>query len=124
MVNQDVTTSVLSWLNSVTIPHPINHTFITLIPKITNPEYVQEYRPISLCNVLYKIFSKVLANRLKKIIPSIIIEHQFVFFKDRLISDNTLVAFKTLHCMKKHKTGETGFMAVKLDISKAYDHVE
>ena len=66
VVNQDVTTSDLSWLNSGTIPHPINHTFITLIPKITNPEYVQEYRPISLCNVLYKIFSKVLANRLKK----------------------------------------------------------
>lgn len=124
MINQDVKTSVLSWLNSGTIPYPINHTFITLIPKTTYPEYVHEYRPISLCNVLYKIFSKVLANRLKKILPSIITEHQSAFVKDRLISDNTLVAFETLHCMKKHKIGETGFMAVKLDMSKAYDRVE
>lgn len=96
VVDQDVTTFVLSWLNLVTIPHPINHTFINLIPKISNPEYVQEYQSISLCNVLYNIFSKVLANKLKKILPSIIIEHQSAFFKDRLISDNTLVAFETL----------------------------
>ena len=124
VVDQDVTTSVLSWLDSVTILHPINRTFITLIPKITNLEYVQEYWHISLCNVLYKIFSKVLANRLKKILPSIITEYQYAFFKDRLISDNTHVAFETLHCMKKDKIGETGFMAVKLNMSKAYDRVK
>ena len=124
MVNQDVAISILLWLNSGIIPHPINHTFITLIPKTTNPKYVQEYRLISLCNILYKIFSKVLANRLKKILPSIITEHQSAFVKDRLISDNTLVAFETLHSMKRHKTSDTGFMAVKLDMSKAYDRVE
>ena len=67
MIEGDVTHSVLSWLNSGTIPHPLNHTFITLIPKKKNPNVVSDYRPISLCNVLYKIFAKVLANRLKKI---------------------------------------------------------
>ena len=60
---------MLYFLNSASLPANLNHTFITLIPKVKNPELVSEFRPISLCNVLYKIFSKVLANRLKKILP-------------------------------------------------------
>ena len=63
-VNQDVTSSILSWLNSGTIPTNLNHTFITLVPKLHSPEFPHQFRPISLCNVLYKIYSKVLANRL------------------------------------------------------------
>ena len=76
VVDIDVVRSILSWLNSGTLPHHINHTFITFIPKIKNSEFVHEYRPISLCNVLYKILSKVLANRLNKVLPNIITEHQ------------------------------------------------
>ncbi|KAL0010115.1 hypothetical protein SO802_005223 [Lithocarpus litseifolius] len=124
VVDVDVTTSVLSWLNSGTIPHPLNHTFITLIPKIKNPKRVNDYYPISLCNVLYKIFSKVLANRLKKILPRIISEHQSTFTKNRLITDNILVAYESLHFMNNMRTGKTGYMAVKIDMSKAYDRAE
>ena len=124
MVNQNIINSILSWLNSSTLPHLVNHTFIALIPKIKNPEYITEYRPISLCNVLYKIFSKVLANRLKKLLPTIITEHQFAFTKDRLITNNILVAFETLYSMKKYKFGDNGFMAFKLDMTKAYNWVE
>ena len=97
LVGEDVTKTILSYLNSASLPHPLNHTFLTLIPKIKNPITVSDYRPISLCNVLYKSFSKVLANRLKKILPSIISEQQSAFTKNRLISDNILVAFETLH---------------------------
>ena len=72
-VNDDVTSSILSWLNSGTIPTPLNHTFITLVPKINSLEYAHhQFCPISLYNVLYKIYSKVLANHLKKLLPSII----------------------------------------------------
>ena len=81
LVGEDVTNTILSYLNSATLPHPLNHTFITLIPKIKNLTSVSDYRPISLCNVLYKIFSKVLTNRLKKNLPSIILEHQSAFTK-------------------------------------------
>ena len=116
--------SILSWLNLGILPHPIDHTFITLIPKTNNPKYVHQYRLISLCNVLCKIFSKVLANHLKTLLPTIVTEHQLAFTKDRLISDNILVAFETLHCMHKHNSGTSGFMALKLDMSKAYDKVE
>lgn len=77
----------------------------------------------SYSNVLYKIFSKVLANRLKKILPSIITEYQSAFTKSRLISDNILVAFESLHSMQRH-TGKDDYMAIKLDMSKAYDRVE
>ena len=56
---------VLLWLNSGILPSLVNHTFITLIPKVDSPELVTEFQPISLCIVLYKVFSKVLANHLK-----------------------------------------------------------
>ena len=67
----------------------------------------------------------MLANRLKKKIPSIITKHQSSFTKkNHLISDNILVAFETLHSMKSHKSSKTGFMALKFHMSKAYDRVE
>jgi len=111
-------------LNYGTLPQSVNHTFITLIPKKKSLEHVFDFRPISLCNVLYKLFSKVLADRLKKFLPSIINKHQSAFAKDWLITYNILVAFETLHCMKKYSSGSSGYMALKLDMSKAYDRVE
>ena len=101
MMQHDVTSAILSWLNSGILPEPINHTLITLVPKIDNPKLVFDFRPISLCNVLYKIYSKVLANRLKKFLPSLITEHQSTFAKERLISNNIMVAFETLHFLKQ-----------------------
>ena len=124
LVGSDVTTSILHYLNSGSLPTPLNHTFITLIPKTKNLKRVIEFRPISLCNVLYKIFSKVLANRLKRVLPHLISEHQSAFIKGCLITDNIMVAFETLHYMKNHNWGKNGFMALKLDMSKAYDWVE
>ena len=123
-MQHDVTSAILSWLNSGILPKPINHTLITLVLKLDNPELVSDFRPISLCNVLYKIYCKVLANRLKKFLPSLITKHQSAFAKDRLISDNIMVAFETLHHMKQHNSGRHGFMAIKLNMIKAYDQVE
>ena len=99
LVGTDVSQSVLSFLNSTSLPQHLNHTFITLVPKVNNLELVYDFRPISLFNVLYKIFSKVLVNRLKKIMPQIITEHQSAFTKNRNISNNILVALETLHSM-------------------------
>ncbi|XP_024196014.1 uncharacterized protein LOC112199199 [Rosa chinensis] len=87
------------------IPQESNFTYLTLIPKIKEPQLPSDLRPIALCNVVYKIASKVLANRLKMILPQIVSPLQSAFVPGRLISDNTLVA-------------------TELDISKAYDRLE
>ena len=120
----DITEAVLSSLNSSSLLKSINHTFISLIPKVKNPERVTEFRPISLCNVIYKIISKVIANMLKPLLNSIISKTQSAFIAGRLITDNVLIAFELLHHMKTGCLGKIGFMALKLDISKAYDQVE
>lgn len=124
VVDSKVTHTILAWLNIGTLPHPLNHTFIILIPKVKSAEHIQECRHIRLCNVLYKIFSKVLANKLKNFLPFLITERQSTFAQNCLITNNILVAFETPHCMKNHNLGNSGFMALKLDMSKAYDQVE
>ena len=123
-VGSEVTEAFLSCLNSGTFLKSINHTFITLIPKVCNPESVSKFRPISLCNVFYKIISKVIANRLKSILNSIISEAQSAFIADRLITNNILIAFESLHYISTQCSGREGYIAMKLDISKAYDRVE
>jgi hypothetical protein len=72
LIGNNVTKEVLDALNSGVIPHGWNDTAIVLIPKVNDPELITQFRPISLCNVLYKIISKILAGRLKVILLEII----------------------------------------------------
>jgi hypothetical protein len=120
----DICRTILGILNSGSMPNSLNTTHIALIPKIKNPSSVKDFRPISICNVLYKIISKVLANRLKKFLNHIISPVQSAFIPGRLITDNVVVAYETLHTMHTRLKGKKGFMTVKVDMSKAYDRVE
>jgi len=123
-IGDEVSSSVLSFLNGSSFNQSINATNIVLIPKVSNPSLLTEYRPISLCNVFYKIIAKVLANRLKGVLTKVVSKEQSAFIKGCLITDNILVAFETLHTMDSRLKGKEGFMALKLDMSKAYDRVE
>ena len=119
-----MTGEVLAVLAGGDFPDGWNDTTIALIPKVQNPEEVKDLRPISLCNVLYNMVSKVLANRLKVILPEIISPSQSAFVPGRLISNNTLVAYEILHYMSNKRRREVGYAAIILDMSKAYDRVE
>ena len=83
-----------------------------------------EFKPINLSNVTYKIIAKVLSNKLKAVLPQIITENQSAFLFERLITDNILVAFEIIHYLNNKWEGKESFMAVKLDMSKAFDRVE
>ena len=124
LIGEDICSTVLDCLNNCKIPKEINCTNITLIPKVKSPELISDFGPISLCNVVYEIVSKVLANRLKAILPHVISKNQSAFQAGRVISDKILMAFETLHYMKHQQKGKTRFMALKLDMSKTYDRVE
>ena len=115
---------MLNTLNTGIMPPGLNETFICLIPKVKSPQKITEFHPISLCNVSYKIISKVLANRLKKILADVINESQSAFVAERQITDNVLVAFETMHCINGKRKGKEALMALKFDMSKAYDMVE
>ena len=101
IVGEDVTKVVLAILSEGTIPESINSTFISLIPKVKNPKKVSEFRLISLCNIFYKIIAKVLVNRLKSVLPHMVSKSQSAFLSGKLIADNVLVAFETLHYLKR-----------------------
>ncbi|KAK9913634.1 hypothetical protein M0R45_037444 [Rubus argutus] len=102
----------------------LNRTNITLIPKVPNPETVSQFRPISLCNNSYKIISKVLANRLKILLPNLISEQQSAFVPGRQIQDCILIAHEAFHYLRIKKSSEKFELGLKVDMNKAYDRVE
>ncbi|KAL6125810.1 hypothetical protein ACLB2K_073864 [Fragaria x ananassa] len=120
----DVVEVVRSFLSSYDKMRSINNTFVTLIPKVKVPQYMNQLRPISLCNVLYKLGSKVLMNRLKSLMDSIISPFQGAFVPGKLISDNFIIAFEIGHFMKRRRRGKKGYGELKLDMSKALNRVE
>ncbi|KAK8617481.1 hypothetical protein V6N13_080397 [Hibiscus sabdariffa] len=124
LINEDLFLLVESFFKNGTLEPRINRTNIVLIPKNKNPTEVQHYRPISLCNFSLKVITKIMASRLKPLLPSIIPYSQSAFVHGRLIQDNIIVCHEAFHAIKRRKKTNDPVMAIKIDMEKAYDKVD
>ncbi|KAL8088671.1 hypothetical protein AgCh_038446 [Apium graveolens] len=124
IVGENVVKVVQEFFTKGDLNSDLNVTNIVLIPKKKSPSLMNDLRPISLCNVLVKIITKVAANRLKATLESVISENQSAFMAGRLISDNVMISNEVMHYLKRKRRGKEGHMAIKLDMSKAYDRIE
>ncbi|XP_061350094.1 uncharacterized protein LOC133295304 [Gastrolobium bilobum] len=100
----------------------VNQTLLCLIPKLENPHTFKDFRPISLCNVIYKTVTKIVANRLKLQMDKLVMPNQCSFIRGRQGTDNVIIAQELIHSMRK-KRGSKGWMAIKVDLEKAYDRI-
>jgi hypothetical protein len=96
----------------------LNSTFIALIPKVNKPLTFGDYRPISFCNLCYKIISKIIENWIKPILSRSLSEEQLGFLQGRQIQDAIGIVHECLHSIKKKKLKS---LVLKLDLQKAYD---
>ncbi|XP_042056303.1 uncharacterized protein LOC121800878 [Salvia splendens] len=122
IMGADVAAAVLDLFAGSQIPRGIAATLIVLVPKKENPTKLAEFRPISLCNVMNKIISKLLASRMAPLLPLIIAPNQSGFIQGRLLSDNVLLAKEMFHKIWKGVASPN--MVLKLDMEKAYDRVQ
>jgi len=107
-------------MRNKTILKSLNTSFVALIPKQHNAQTLERYRPIALCNVVYKIISKVVANKLKPLLPMLIFGEQTGYVEGRQILDNIIQAHEVVHSLTCTKRAG---MIMQLDIAKAYDKV-
>ena len=105
------------------IPDYLIKTNIVLIPKIQGPETLGNYRPISLCNIVYKIVTKIIVGRIRPFLDQLISPCQAAFVPGRRGVDNAIIVQEIIHTMGKTR-GNIGYMALKIDLEKAYDKLE
>ncbi|GJV12664.1 hypothetical protein Tco_1354205 [Tanacetum coccineum] len=122
VIGQDIYNAVREFFRNGTMLKEINHTIIALLPKVKTPTRVTDFRPISCCNVLFKCISKLIANRIKHCLKSIISANQSAFVPGRSITDNILLTQELMH--NYHLNRGTPRCAFKVDIQKAYDTVD
>lgn len=101
----------------------LNNTFITLIPKNMGANSFNDFRPISLSNVIYKVISKILANRLKPRLEKIVSPNQTAFMEGRWINENGLLAQEIIQVMRNSRA-RRGWVGIKIDFAKAFDRIE
>jgi hypothetical protein len=124
IVNKGIVAATQKFFYEGVLPDWVNDTAIVLILKGSNPEELKEFRPISLCNMIYKLISKCIVNRLRGLLDEIISPEQSAFVPSRHITDNALIVFECVHEIQRNNSRRGDFYAYKLDLSKAYDRVD
>jgi hypothetical protein len=119
-----VTMVVKSFFQTGRRPQGVNGTTIILLPKKDELEHLKDFRLMSLCNVVYKVVSKCLINRMHPLLHDIIAPMQSAFVPGRVITYNALIAFECLHAISHGNNSCKNFGALELDLTKAYDRVE
>ncbi|KAI5324319.1 hypothetical protein L3X38_033392 [Prunus dulcis] len=122
MCSADIIALVKDCVLTAFLPENINETLIALVPKVERPVSMSQLSPISLCNTLYKVISKILVAQLRPCMANLVSPNQVSFVPGRQIVDNIVVAQEMLHKFKNSK-GSKGFIAWKIDLSKAYDRL-
>ena len=102
-IKVDLVPTIQSFFSFGFMLKSVNHTVILLIPKILNPTCLKSYRPISLCSVMYKIISKIIANKLKSVLDKCISKTQSAFIPDRQILDNVILTHEYMHYLKNKR---------------------
>lgn len=111
-IGPDITKEVQCFFRGGALPENINDTHIRFIPKINHPQKVSDYQPIALCNVYYKIYSKILTKRLQPLMTKLKSENQTAFVPGRAIGDNVLITHEVLYYLKTSKAEQRCAMAV------------
>ncbi|XP_019179038.1 PREDICTED: uncharacterized protein LOC109174248 [Ipomoea nil] len=124
VIGHDLAVFVIGCVENKDFPRGLNESNIVLIPKKKIPERVADLRPIALCNVVYKVLAKMLANRLKSCLGQVVSQSQSAFVPERLLTDNIIVASEIGHYLRRKTRGVMGWAALKLDMAKAYDRME
>jgi len=114
IIGEEFVLAIKSFFEKGFLPKGVNSTILALIPKKLEEIEMKDYRPISCCNVIYKVISKIIANRLKRLLPNFIAGNQSAFVQDMLLLENLLL---TTELVKDyHKDSISGRCAIKIDI--------
>ncbi|CAL8167543.1 unnamed protein product [Prunus armeniaca] len=122
LCSSDIISVVKYYFITASLPEHLNDTLIALVPKAERPTSIPQLRPISLCNTLYKVVSKIHVARLRPLMSKLVSPTQVSFVLGKRITDNIVVAQELLYKFKISKR-KKGFVAWKIDLSKAYDHL-
>lgn len=123
LCGEDVFKLVAKCFDHGHIPDGLGSTLITLVPKVQNPLSMAQFRPISLCNTIYKCITKIIVNRLRPPMGKLVSPCQASFIPGRQITYNIVIAQEVLRTFRRTK-GRRGFMAWKIDLAKAYDRLK
>lgn len=122
-MGNSLTGLVNSTFSTGRFPTGLLEALITLIPKKDRLELASDFRPITLLNVVFKVITKVLVNKMHPIMSKLIRSFKNSFLPGRSMLDNVILAQEVMHCMNRKK-GSKGFMMIKLDLHKAYDSID